>query len=564
MHRAALRPSAQDAHRARQAYELGLRAERVGDWKSAYAELTEATTYATSVPEYQLHRALDRFRLVQRFTDQAEREWIANQPATARSDLLQALELDPGYEVAQERLAELVPQEVAASAQQDPQLAGAPIIRPQSGTRSFDYRGSTRGAYQEIGRQFGITASFDAELVDRQVRLRIPDVDFQTAMLVLGAETHTFWRTVDAKTIFVAEDTPEKRKAYAPEVERSFILPASVTPAEMNDTLRAIREIAGVTRTQLDTASRTLTLRDTPEHIALAKALLDEIEQPQGEVLLEIEILEVDRSLSRQLGITPPSSASTFTLSKNQIQSLVQAENNGTLLQAIEAIFSSLNPAAASAGSSALLPGVIAFGGGNTTFLATVPGASANFGETLSHVRSAQRIMLRAVDGRPAKLFVGERYPITLAAYSASLGSTATQFSGSILPGEFPRTDFATGTAPDAVITADFTADGKADLATANFTGNSVSILLGNGDGTFAAHLDTAVGDGPTALVSGDFNADGKTDLAVACQSGGGTSGIGPHMVSPAVFILLGNGDGTFAAPTTLALPSAGRCLRLS
>lgn len=540
------RPPALNARRARQAYELGIRAERSGDWEAAYNALTEAATYSTAVPEYQLHRALDRFRLVQQYTDRAEREWVANQPTQARNDLLRALELDPGYEVAQERLAELAPQTTAVPAQRDSQLAGAPSVQAKSGKHDFDFRGTTRSAYQEIGRQFGIEASFDPELVDRQVRFRVPDVDFPTAMLVLSQETHTFWHALDPKTFFVAEDTPAKRKEYAVEVERSFILPASVTPEQMNDTLRAIREIAGITRTQLDTSTRTLTLRDTPENVALAKALLDEIEQPQGELLLEIEILEVDHSLSRELGITPPSSASTFTLSKSQIQSLVQAENNGTLIQAIEAIFASLNPALGAAASSGLIPSLIAFGGGNTTFLATLPGASANFGEALSQVRSAQRIMLRAVDGRPAELFVGERYPITLAAYSASLGSTTSQFSSSILPGEFPRTDYATGTAPDAVITADFNGDGKADLATANLTANTVSILLGNGDGTFAAHSDVPVGDGPTALVSANFNnlVDGYADLAVTNQTYGTVS------------ILLGKGDGTFATPTTLVLPT--------
>ncbi len=546
---------APDTHRARQAYEEGLRDERIGDWKSAYAALTEAATYADSVPEYRLHRALDRFRLVQQITDQAEREWIANQPAAARDDLLRALELDPGYNVAQERLAELTPQQVATSAHGNQALAGQPVLKPQPGTRDFDYRGTTRGAYQEVGQKFGIAVSFDADLVDRQVRLRIPALDFRTAMMVLGEETHTFWRVVDANTIFVAEDTPANRKAFAPESEQSFILPVSSTTEEMNDTLRAIREIAGVTRAQLDTSSRTLTLRDTPEHLALAKALLDEIERPQGEVMLEIEILEVDHSLSRELGITPPSQSSAFTLSKSQVQTLVQAENNGTLLQSIEAIFASLNPAA-SAGASALLPSVLAFGGGETTFLATVPGASANFSDTLSQVRSAQRMMLRAVDGKPAKLFVGERYPVALAAYSASLGPTTAQFSGTILPGQFPRTDYATGTAPDAVITADFNADSKADLATANFTANTISILLGNGDGTFGAHTDTAVCNGPTALASGDFNADGKIDLAVTCQSGIPSRTIGSHALTPVVAILLGNGDGTFAAPTTLALPA--------
>jgi len=543
-------PPARDPNRAKRAYEEGLRAEQDADWETAFRALTEATAFAPAVPEYQLHQALDRFRLVQEYTDQAEREWIANQTTLARSDLLHALALDPGYEVAQVRLAELQPQIVGAPRQNNPRLAGPPVMQPKPGTHDFNFRGATRGAYEEIARQFGLEASFDSDLVDRQVIFRVPGLDFQTAMLVLGQETHTLWRALDSKRFFVAEDTPEKRREYATEVERSFLLPDSVTPDEMNDTVRAIREIAGITRTQLDTATRTLTLRDTPENIAVAKALLDELEQPQGEVLLEIEILDVDHSLTRQLGIAPPTSAATYSLSENQIQSLVQAEGNGTLIQAIESIFAGLNPAAASLGSGALLPSLLAFGGGSTTFLATLPGATANFADTLSQVRSAQRIMLRAVDGRPAELFVGERYPITLAAYSASLGPTTTQFSASILPGEFPLTNYATGTAPDDVITTEFTTSGHADLATTNFTANTVSILLGNGDGTFVAHKDTDVGEGPTALVAAEFNSDGKTDLAVTNQT------------DNTVSILLGNGDGTFAAPTTLALPGPNSPIR--
>ena len=61
----------------------------------------------------------------------------------------------------------------------------------------------------------------------------------------------------------------------------------------------------------------------------------------------------------------------------------------------------------------------------------------------------------------------------------------------------------------------DFNGDGKLDIAVANLS-NSVSILLGNGDGSFAPKLDFSVGTTPQAIAVGDFNRDGKPDLVVA------------------------------------------------
>jgi hypothetical protein len=92
----------------------------------------------------------------------------------------------------------------------------------------------------------------------------------------------------------------------------------------------------------------------------------------------------------------------------------------------------------------------------------------------------------------------------------------------------------ATGTTPFGLAAGDFNGDGKLDLAVANFDENTVTILLGNGDGTFTSAPSPPATAGP-ALVVGDFNGDGKLDLAV---TGRGNS---------TVTILLGNGDGTFA-----------------
>ncbi len=185
-------------------------------------------------------------------------------------------------------------------------------------------------------------------------------------------------------------DNAQKERDYAPEIEKSLVLPASVTTDEMNETVRMIREMTGITRTQLDTASRTLTIRSTEQNVALAQAILQQIEQPHGELMLEMEILELDQNVAQQLGITPPTSAQMFTLNPSEIHQLESAENAGTLLQVIQNIFGgSGGLASAASGLGAMLPPLIAFGGGKTIFLATVPGASANFSQTSE--RGAQR-----------------------------------------------------------------------------------------------------------------------------------------------------------------------------
>jgi hypothetical protein len=114
------------------------------------------------------------------------------------------------------------------------------------------------------------------------------------------------------------------------------------------------------------------------------------------------------------------------------------------------------------------------------------------------------------------------------------------------------------GSSPTTVTNADFNAEGKADLAAQNSGSNSVSVRLGNGDGTFHAKPDVAVGSSPTSVIDADFNRDGKTDLAVA------------NYPSNSVSVLLGQdadgdgkADGTFvsAGNFSVELPCGGFCI---
>jgi serine/threonine protein kinase len=99
-----------------------------------------------------------------------------------------------------------------------------------------------------------------------------------------------------------------------------------------------------------------------------------------------------------------------------------------------------------------------------------------------------------------------------------------------------PAVHYPTGVEPHGVAVGDFNGDGKPDLAVANLKSDTLSVLLGNGDGSFKPAVSYTVGKGPRGVAIGDFNGDGKADLVVT------------DFMENSVSILLGNGDGTFQA----------------
>ena len=115
---------------------------------------------------------------------------------------------------------------------------------------------------------------------------------------------------------------------------------------------------------------------------------------------------------------------------------------------------------------------------------------------------------------------------------------------------EAPAT-YTVGSLPNSVATGDFNGDCVTDLATANYF-NNLSVLLGVGDGTFAAQVLYPAGDGPRSVTTGDFNKDGFNDLATANFSDG-------ELYLDNVSVLLGVGDGTFAAQAKYTVADSPR-----
>jgi tetratricopeptide (TPR) repeat protein len=587
-----------DPKRARKAAEQGEKAEAAGHFADALAAYEEAARYAPREIAFAERAAGLRSKLVSSYADAAERDAIAGRLEQATVDLAAALAIDPSNPEVLERLRQIKTMADETKPKAIPEIPDMPRLKPQTGKHNLDLRGDTKTVYEQLAGIFGVRVAFDPDLIVRNVRLKANDMDFSNAVTVLAAETETFWRPVNASLMFVAADTPEKHREYDLEVEQIFPLSSAVSPEDATEVLRILRDITGSMHLNLDPSSHTITMRDTPERLALAGALIQQIERARGELMLEIELLEVDRSAARALGIEPPTSHRLIAVPPNLLSQLKQAND----LSALQTLLTGIFGGAATGGPtsiSSLIPPLIAIGGGKSTFLLTLPGAAADFSEALSLVRSGRQVLLRAQDGKPATFFVGERFPVTLSLLSGSLGTpTFTPNPGGV-SNPFPSTSYPAGTGPVALVTADFLNSGLLDLAAVNeidnsitvllnqsgnegtfsqatgspialgtprsaapathpgiasatFTGsgchdlvasdplaNAVNVLLSNCAGTFQKPVSIPVGFNPTAITTGDFNGDGHQDFAVANEG------------DDSISIFLGDGTGKFTAATS-------------
>src|SRR5712664_1783415 len=585
-----------DPNRAHKAAERGDKAQAAGRFDEALAAYEEAARYAPQDVSIVERGAALRSRLVRAQVEAAERDALAGRLTRATEELGAALQVDPGNTIVEERLAQLKTMEAEPRAEPATAISGLPRLQPQAGRRNLDLRGDTKTVYEQLAALFGVKVTFDPDITLRNARLHVDNVDFFTAMALLGSQSGTFWRPLNPQLMFVAQDTPEKRRLYAVVAEQTFPLSAAVGPEDMTEMLRVLRDITGATRIDLDTRSRTITMRDTPERLALAGELIQQLERARGEVMLEIELLEVDRNKARDLGITPPATSQLIALSTNDLNKLKSSTNLTNLLTNIQQVF-------AGKGFSSI-PAVIPIGGGLSTFLLTLPSGAVNFSDSLSLVQSGRQVLLRAQDGKPASFFVGDRFPITLSLLSGSVGNSSG-LTGLPASTVFPETSFAVGANPSALVANSFTGGTLPDLAVVfddpkadtfvvlqnqdngnfvqvtpspitlganetgqvaigtgvfrndgnkfsttqppdvvlvNSTSNNVSVLLGSVEAagkatglfTEAPGSPFAVGKNPRSVIVADFNGDGFLDLAVVNQ--------GDNSIS----LFRGHGDGTF------------------
>ncbi|HXJ89107.1 MAG TPA: cohesin domain-containing protein [Candidatus Binatia bacterium] len=265
--------------------------------------------------------------------------------------------------------------------------------------------------YRTIGQLAGINVLFDPDYTPRPIKVELNGVTLEEALEITALESKTFWRPVTLNTIFVAADNPAKRKELEQSVLKTFYLTNLSQPTELQDVVNAIRAVLDVQRVQQLLSQNALVVRGTPDQIALAQKLVEDLDKARPEVIIDIAVMQVSKDRSRTLGINPPTSAT------------IQLQNNITSGTTTTGTTSSGNSATITTGTSNT--GINLNTLANLTaenFQVTIPAANLSAVMGASDTKLIQNPQIRALDGQKASLKIGDRVPVATGSFQPGIG----------------------------------------------------------------------------------------------------------------------------------------------
>jgi general secretion pathway protein D len=166
---------------------------------------------------------------------------------------------------------------------------------------------SSRDVFMSIARFGGIGLVFDSQFREAPISVDLRNASLDDALSAVSAATRTFFRVTASQTIIIVPDTPAKRREYEEEIIRTFYL----SNADLKETLDLLRIVLDARRISPVTATNAVTIKDTPEHIAAAAKVISAIDKARPEVIVDVELLEVDRTRLLEYGLQIASPGST-------------------------------------------------------------------------------------------------------------------------------------------------------------------------------------------------------------------------------------------------------------
>src|SRR5262245_49130469 len=158
---------------------------------------------------------------------------------------------------------------------------------------------TSRDVFTAIARLSNISIIFDTAFRDSPVTVDLRNASLEDALNTVAGATRTFFRVTAPKTIVVIPDTPAKRREYEEEIVRTFYL----SNADLKETMDLLRMVLDARRISPTTATNALTIKDTPERIAAAGRVVSAIDKARPEVIIDVELLEVDRTRLMDYGL---------------------------------------------------------------------------------------------------------------------------------------------------------------------------------------------------------------------------------------------------------------------
>lgn len=418
---------ASNVKQAKQLYQKGAEAQARQDYITAYNFYHQAYQMQPSDLTYRAAYEYVRFLAAASYVHQGEILTNAGKLQEALTDFEQALAIDPSSFIAQQqanKIRLMIKQSMNPATANPPstetgltrrmeQATGPVELAPISNTPiTLNLTQDSKTVYESIGRLAGINVLFDPDYTSRRIHVDLNGVTLSEALQITALESKTFWRPVTPNTIFVAADTPAKRKELEQSVIRTFYLNNLAQPNELQDLVNILRTLLDTQRLQQFPSQQAIVVRGTPDQIVMAQKLIEDLDKSKPEVVVEIAIMQVNRDKLRNLGISPPTSVSVSLQQSNA--------SSGTTTTVTGAAG---NTATANTGSTAPQLTLNTLGNLNATnFSVTIPAATANFLMTDSSSKLIQQPEIRASDGQKASLKIGERVPVATGSFQPGIG----------------------------------------------------------------------------------------------------------------------------------------------
>jgi len=168
----------------------------------------------------------------------------------------------------------------------------------------FPVEVSIRSIYQALGKHARVNIIFDDQFRDAPFSIELVDMSFEQALHYLCMASKHFYRIVDEKTVVVAPDLPQKRAQYELNAIKTFYL-SNINAEEIRGQfMQILRTSMGRAPILIvDKNLNSVTIRDAPEVLELAEKLIQLWDKPKGEIVLDLEIMEVSRIRLKQLGV---------------------------------------------------------------------------------------------------------------------------------------------------------------------------------------------------------------------------------------------------------------------
>jgi general secretion pathway protein D len=255
---------------------------------------------------------------------------------------------------------------------------------------------SSRDVYAAISRLANISLIFDSSFRDAPVTVDLRNTTLEDALGTIAGATRTFFRVTAPKTIVVIPDTPAKRREYEEEIVRTFYL----SNADLKETMDLLRMVLDARRISPTTATNALTIKDTPERIAAAARVITAIDKARPEVIIDVELIEVDRTKLAEYGLQLASPGSPGINGSIAID----APAAGITLSALRNLTSS------------------------DILLANLPSLYYRLLKSDTNTRTLANPQLRTTDGSAAQAHFGDQVPVPVTTFAPiATGGTAQQ-----------------------------------------------------------------------------------------------------------------------------------------